>query len=217
MTTTPRSPRLLLLSTTIMLAVAGVALLGTPHPQDSPATAGQRPSPGSTSALGVSPPGPLALDTSGATTPLASTPTGAGSVSVSALPPRGEGLGGDAVIQRSLESAWPADLAPADERVLLDAGRALLRADATGVGRAQWPTIFPASGQALAPAFSAVRWRVQAAIARREGAADRAVVHLVWAGADRGGAFAEGRVTDWHFTRTPLKEEGSPWIPQPRT
>ncbi|MFC0843464.1 hypothetical protein ACFH04_06910 [Streptomyces noboritoensis] len=215
MTTTPRSPRLLLLST-VMLAFAGVALVGVPDrqgPSSPTPTPTEHATPRQPPVRSASSSSPLAPDPSGVATPPRSTPT----ATVSALPPRGEGLGGDAVIQRSLESAWPADLAPADERVLLATGRALLRADATGVGRAQWPTVFPTSNQTLAPAFSAARWRVQAAIARREGAADRTVVHLVWAGADRGGAFAEGRITDWHFTRTPLKEEGSPWIPQPRT
>ncbi|WP_344076692.1 hypothetical protein [Streptomyces crystallinus] len=96
-------------------------------------------------------------------------------------------------------------------------GRALLRADATGAGRARWPTVFPTSGRAVAPAFTAASWRVQAAIARREEAPDRAVVHLVWAGADRGGTYAEGRITNWHFTRTPSKKEGARWIPQPPT
>ncbi|WP_406346988.1 hypothetical protein [Streptomyces sp. NBC_00648] len=215
MTTTPRSPRLLLLST-VMLAVGGVALLGVPDQQEpsSPTPAPtEHPTTRQPPVHSASPSTPLAPDTSGAATPPQSSPTAA----TSALPPRGDGLGGDAVIQRSLEAAWPADLAPADERVLLDAGRALLRADATGVGRAQWPTVFPTSGQALAPAFSAARWRVQAAVARREGAADRAVVHLVWAGADRGGAYAEGRITDWHFARTLSKKEGITWIPRPRT
>ncbi|MEU9271923.1 hypothetical protein AB0E04_41940, partial [Streptomyces sp. NPDC048251] len=38
MTTTPRSPRLLMLST-VMLAVAGIALLGVPNGQEPPAAA----------------------------------------------------------------------------------------------------------------------------------------------------------------------------------
>ncbi|PKV82624.1 hypothetical protein [Streptomyces sp. TLI_146] len=217
MTTTPRSPQLLVLST-VMLAVAGIALLSVPDwrgPLSEPTAPTGHATTGRSSVRSASPSSTLAPDTSDAATSPRSSPTA--TVSVSALPPHGEGLGGDAVIQGSLESAWPADLAPADERVLLDAGRALLRADTTGLGRAQWPTVFAASGQALAPALSTARWRVQAAIARRNGAADRAVVHLVWAAVDRAGTFRDGRITNWHFTRTLSKEEGSTWIPQPRT
>ncbi|MFI8193995.1 hypothetical protein ACIF8T_35465 [Streptomyces sp. NPDC085946] len=130
------------------------------------------------------------------------------------LPPRGEGAAGDRAIQEALEAAWPADLPAGDERQLLAAGRALLRADATGMGRERWPKVFPGSG--LAPAFSSARFRVQAAIARLDGRPDRAVVHLVWAGADRGGTYSDGRITDLHFTRT--SKEGVPaWVPQPRT
>jgi hypothetical protein len=131
------------------------------------------------------------------------------------LPPRGEGVAGDRAIQQALETAWPADLPAGDERQLLAAGRALLRADATGAGRGRWPEAFPDSGRGLAPAFSTARFRVQAAIARRVDRPGRAVVHLVWAGTDRGGTYSDGRITDLHFTRT-SKEGGLSWVPQPR-
>jgi hypothetical protein len=132
------------------------------------------------------------------------------------LPPHGEGVAGDRAVQWSLESAWPADLPAADERELLTAGRALLRADATGIGRAKWPTVFPDVGQEVAPAFATARFRIQAAIARRDGSPGKAVVHLVWAGVDRGGTFTDLRITDWHFTRTTSKKGASTWTPQPR-
>ncbi|MFF4317094.1 hypothetical protein [Streptomyces sp. NPDC001507] len=138
-------------------------------------------------------------------------------VAPSPLPPHGEGVAGDQSVQRSLEGAWPADLPAADERELLTAGRALLRADATGVGRAQWPELFPDTGQVVVPAFSATRFRIQAAIARRDGGPGKAVVHLVWAGTDRGGTFTDLRIADWHFTRTTSKKGASTWTPQPRT
>ncbi|MDT0468470.1 hypothetical protein [Streptomyces gibsoniae] len=83
--------------------------------------------------------------------------------------------------------------------------------------RARWPGVFTTSGQALAPAFATGGFRIQAAIARRDGADDRAVVHLVWAGTDRGGTFTDGRITDWHFTRTTTTKGASRWTPQPRT
>ncbi|WP_405477829.1 hypothetical protein [Streptomyces canus] len=142
--------------------------------------------------------------------------TPARSVPAPALPPHGEGIAGDRAIQEALESAWPADLPAADERELLATGRALLRADATGVGRRQWPHLFTGSGQALAPAFATGRFRIQAAIARRDGSPDKAVVHLVWAGMDRGGTFTDLRITDWFFTRTTTKGAGT-WTPQSRT
>ncbi|WP_369276017.1 hypothetical protein AB5J55_44335 [Streptomyces sp. R11] len=136
---------------------------------------------------------------------------------MSALPPHGEGTVGDRAVQQSLEAAWPADLPAAEEKELLAAGRALLRADATGIGRAQWPAVFSGLGEGVAPAFAAARFRVQAAIARRDGSADKAVVHLVWAGTDRGGTFTDLRITDWHFTRTTSRKGASTWTPQPRT
>ncbi|MFF7358320.1 hypothetical protein ACFZA1_37690 [Streptomyces filipinensis] len=120
------------------------------------------------------------------------------------------------MIQQSLETAWPADLPATDDRELLAAGRALLRADATGAGRAKWPDIFPDSDQ-VTPAFATARFRIQAAIARRAGSPDKAVVHLVWAGIDRGGTFTDLRITDWHFTRTTSKKGAATWTPQPRT
>ncbi|MFJ8158473.1 hypothetical protein [Streptomyces sp. NPDC094468] len=125
-------------------------------------------------------------------------------------------MAGDAGVQRSLEEAWPADLPAADARQLLAAGRALLRADATGVGRAAWPEVFPASGRPVVPAFATARFRIQAAIARRDGSPAKAVVHLVWAGTDRGGTFTDLRITDWHFTRTAPRKGAGIWTPQPR-
>ncbi|MFF7550807.1 hypothetical protein ACFZCU_45450 [Streptomyces canus] len=212
MTTTPRSPRLLLLST-LILAVAGVALLSVPHGQEQP-------SPESTAHATTDPPSaanvpPASKPTAGtapSTTSAASTP----SAVESAPPPHGEGVAGDPAVQRNLEAAWPADLPSHDERELLAAGRSLLRADATGVGRAKWPQVFHDSGQAVAPAFATARFRIQAAIARRDGSPDKAVVHLVWAGMDRGGTFTDLRITDWFFTRT-FQKGAATWTPQPRT
>ncbi|RSN14861.1 hypothetical protein DMH25_07750 [Streptomyces sp. WAC 01325] len=100
---------------------------------------------------------------------------------------------------------------------MLRAGRSVLRADATGIDRNQWPTVFPdvSEDQAVAPAFAAARFRIQAAVARREGSSpDRAVVHLVWAGADRGGTYTDGRITDLFFTRT-TRRGITAWDPQP--
>ncbi|MCX5327795.1 hypothetical protein [Streptomyces sp. NBC_00140] len=212
MTTPPRSPRLLVLST-VVLAVCGVALLAVPHGQEQPAP-------------GSSPVSVTGVPSSAAAAPSATAPTIAAAPSKpsgaspspvvpSALPPHGEGAAGDEAIQQSLEASWPADLPAADERELLTTGRALLRADVTGVGREKWPELFPHS-PAVAPAFTAARFRIQAAIARQDGRPNRAVVHLVWAGMDRGGTFTDLRITDWHFTRTTTK--GAPaWTPQPRT
>lgn len=142
----------------------------------------------------------------------AETPSGFPSV----LPPHGDGAAGDQAVQRSLEAAWPADLPTGDERELLSAGRALLRADATGIGRAKWPNAFPNSGQVMAPAFAPARFRIQAAIARRDGSPNQAVVHLVWAGQDRGGTYTDLRITDLSFTRV-IKKGTATWTPQPRT
>jgi hypothetical protein len=215
MTTSPaRSPRLLL-TATLALVVAGVVLLTMPQAPTTPATS-------------VTPRGTDSASVPSATAPSSPPPrtgvpargtdstTPAQPVSASALPPHGEGLAGDAAIQKSLEDAWPADLAAADEHTLLAAGRGLLRADATGSGRTKWPTLFGDPDQAIAPAFATARFRIQAAIARSDGSPNKAVVHLVWAGTDRGGTYTDRRITDWYFTRTSTKG-ASPWTPQPRT
>lgn len=214
MTTIPRSPRLLMLSTAL-LAVVGVALLGMPHGQQPPAPTASLPAHATTDPSPAAPTPTTDAPAVGtpASTPAASTPA----AGASALPPHGEGTAGDAAIQKALEAAWPPDLPSGDARELLAAGRDLLRADATGIGRAHWPAVFPASRQGLAPAFATGRFRIQAAIARRDGSPDKAVVHLVWAGTDRGGTFTDGRITDWHFTRTNTLKGASTWTPQPRT
>ncbi|WP_455362576.1 hypothetical protein [Streptomyces sp. SYSU K21746] len=215
-TPSPRSPRLLLIAT-LVLAVAGVVLLALP-PRPS-ASASPTPPPGAASAARASDSlasGHRAASRAPTSDTSAATPTK--SAIASALPPHGEGVAGDRFIQQALEAAWPADLAAEDERHLRAVGRELLRADATGIGRETWPTVFGDRDQAVAPAFATARFRVQAIIARRDGAADRAVVHLVWAGTDRGGTYTDGRITDLHFTRTTSKKEGEPtWTPQPRT
>ncbi|MEV0254716.1 hypothetical protein AB0H82_10700 [Streptomyces sp. NPDC050732] len=124
--------------------------------------------------------------------------------------PRRSGRATDREIQQQLQSAWPADLPAAQEQQLRHQAAALLQADATGVGRARFPRLFGARPTgAVAPAFS--RLRIQAAIARRDGAADRAVVHLVWAAADRGGTFTDGRTSRYAFHRS--KGAGT-WMPR---
>ncbi|MFF5307569.1 hypothetical protein ACFY5F_50345 [Streptomyces sp. NPDC013161] len=212
MTTAPRSPRLLMLSTA-MLAVAGIAFLGMPHGQEPPApTATATHTPSAPSHAAATPPvGKPVADTAATTSPAAPRPF----VVQSALPPHGEGTAGDPAVQQNLETAWPADLPATDERELLTVGRALLRADATGIGRTTWPNAFPDSGQAVAPAFATARFRIQAAIARRDHSRNSAVVHLVWAGTDRSGTFTDLRISDWHFTRT-VKKGAATWTPQPR-
>ncbi|MDQ0605773.1 hypothetical protein QF037_010206 [Streptomyces canus] len=207
MTTPPRSPRLLVLST-VVLVVCGVALLAVPHGQEQPA-------PGSSPVSVTRVPSSAAAAPSVIAAPSMPRAASPSPVVPPAPPPHGEGAAGDRAIQQTLEAAWPADLPTADERELLATGRALLRADATGVGREKWPEIFPHS-PAVAPAFATARFRIQAAIARQDGRPDKAVVHLVWASADRGGTFTDLRITDWYFTRTTTK--GAPaWTPQPRT
>ncbi|MGW3956444.1 hypothetical protein ACWEKM_37350 [Streptomyces sp. NPDC004752] len=209
MTATPRSPRLLLI-TTVVLTVAGSVLLAVPHGQGAKvsvmppsATAPATPPPLTSTAPHGPADGPRSTATTSASAP------------ASALPPHGEGEAGDPAIQQVLEKSWPTDLPAEDERQLLTDGRALLRADATGIGRSKWPRVFGDSHQAVAPAFATARFRVQAAIARRDGSPTKAVVHLVWAGTDRGGTYTDGRITDLHFTRT-IKKGKATWNPQPR-
>ncbi|MEU3795962.1 hypothetical protein AB0F07_40360 [Streptomyces fructofermentans] len=206
MTTAPaRSPRLLVILT-LLLVVTGGTLLAMPRPASTP-------SPGT--AAPTRHPSATARDQRTAQGPRLTRLAPTERADPSALPPRGEGPAGDKAIQKSLEAAWPPDLAATDERRLLAAGRHLLRADATGIGRNGWPALFGSPGQTIAPAFATARFRIQAAVARRDNSPDKAVVHLVWAGTDRGGTHTDRRVTDWHFTRTSTKGATS-WTPQPR-
>ncbi|MFH8737587.1 hypothetical protein [Streptomyces sp. NPDC017964] len=129
------------------------------------------------------------------------------------MPPRGEGRAGDRQIQEVLERSWPADLPKRQAADLVSVGRAVLIADVTGVGRDRFPTAFPAhSGPLVAPAFSRVR--IQAAIARKDTMPGRAVVHLVWAGADRGGTYTDGRLADLTFNH---RQGDAAWTPLPPT
>jgi hypothetical protein len=208
----PRSPRLLL-TATLTLLVTGTALLARPTLSGPGESAGPAARQAATIPSGHPAPSFSSTSPAASSTPQDATTTAgasdpAPSPSASALPPHGEGTSGDRAIQQALDTAWPADLDGADERQLMTLGRALLRADATGVGRDRWPAYF-AQQEAVAPAFAVARFRIQAAIARQDGAPDRAVVHLVWAGTDRGGTHTDGRITDLHFTRTtPTHKKG---------
>ncbi|MFD5633638.1 hypothetical protein ACFWJM_05770 [Streptomyces sp. NPDC127077] len=212
----PRSPRPLLFIA-VLLAAIGVFILLLPTDSSPPATAspGRSLSPRPSHLLPLPVPSTASIRAGGGKSTIArrqGEPAGS-----TALPPHGEGVAGDRAIQQVLEKAWPADLSPADEQQLRTQGAALLRADATGVGRAIWPGVFEDLDQVVAPAFATARFRVQAVIARRDGGAvDRAVVHLVWAGVDRGGTFTDGRITDWYFTRVISKKGDPTWNPQPR-
>ncbi|MFB7419774.1 hypothetical protein ACFC1L_34800 [Streptomyces sp. NPDC056210] len=130
------------------------------------------------------------------------------------LPPRGEGRAGDRQIQELLERSWPADLPTRQASDLVAVARAVLFADVTGVGRDRFPTAFPTRDEPLiAPAFSRVR--IQAALARKDTTAKgQAVVHLVWAGADRGGTYTDGRLADLTFRHS---QGDAAWEPLPPT
>ncbi|MCX4554228.1 hypothetical protein [Streptomyces sp. NBC_01500] len=188
--TAHRSPWALLAGTGLLLFV-GLVLLA-PHDDRSGPGSGRR------SVAAIAPPrvSPSASARARVSFPPA-TPVDGGDAnrgpapSGGAVPDRGDGPAGDPAIQRVLDRSWPADLPAADERQLRVLGSALLRRDATGAERA---------GRAVVvPAFT--RFRIQAVIARRAGSRD-AVVHLVWAGADRGGTFTDGRITDLYFHST---------------
>ncbi len=107
-----------------------------------------------------------------------------------ALPEPGAGPRADPLVQRALDRAIPADLLPADERLVTELARAVWMAEVTGEGRSQWPGYFPHSS--LTAAYS--RGHVQALIARHApDSKAEAVVHLVWAGADPAGRFLNSR------------------------
>ncbi|MFG2753938.1 hypothetical protein [Streptomyces xanthophaeus] len=103
------------------------------------------------------------------------------------LPPPGSGPAADPLIQQALDQASRADLPPDDERRLLDAARSA------------W----------LAETSAYTQVHIQAATARRDtgpgsagGTEVRAVVRLVWAGADPAGTLLDGRTAALYYTQT---------------
>ena len=127
------------------------------------------------------------------------------STTASELPPPGSGPTANPIVQRALDRAIPADLPTATARQLTALGRAVWAAEVTGTGRTRWPRYF--NGDAAADALYS-RVRIQAAIARRDGSTGRAVVRLVWAGADPSGTYLDDRTATVHFTH-----EGVSWNP----
>lgn len=108
------------------------------------------------------------------------------------LPPPGSGPAADPLIQQALNQASSPDLPTADERRLLE------------LGRTAW----------LADTARYTQVRIQAATARRDtppapdpspnaGSHElvRAVVRLVWAGADPAGTFLDCRTAAVRFTQ----------------
>ncbi|MFE2167921.1 hypothetical protein ACFXB3_23110 [Streptomyces sp. NPDC059447] len=108
------------------------------------------------------------------------------------LPPPGSGPGADPLIQQVMDEASAPDLPADEERRLLE------------LGRTAW----------LGETSRYSQVRIQAATARRDptlasgpgSAGDarqtvRAVVRLVWAGADPAGTFLDGRPAAVHFTQ----------------
>ncbi|GGV52557.1 hypothetical protein GCM10010245_82820 [Streptomyces spectabilis] len=199
-TSRPRLPWLLL-AVTVLLAATALGMLTVPQSPSLPSAAPSRTvSALSTPAFGQKDTYAPPSFPAGSGSEAPSLPPDAAPTPVGELPPRAEGPDADRPIQQHLEQDWPRDLPVVQEQRLRAAGARLLRADATGAGRELFPGVFGRRPPHLiAPAFSRVR--IQAAIARRApgGGARRAVVHLVWAGADRGGTYLDTRVTDLYF------------------
>lgn len=103
------------------------------------------------------------------------------------LAPPGEGPAGDQALRRELARLSPPDLAPAVEEQLAGRARRDLMDDTAAVYR---------------------QVRVQAALARRGGSDEQALVHLVWAGSGPDGEFREGRTTTVRYEK---KDKGS-WV-----
>ncbi|THA49452.1 hypothetical protein E6R62_28025 [Streptomyces sp. A1136] len=104
------------------------------------------------------------------------------------MPPPGSGPAADPLIQQALDQASTRDLPADEEQRLLDLGRTAWLGETAG--------------------YSQVR--IQAATARRDNtpAVDphaqhplRAVVRLVWAGADPAGTFLDGRTATVTFAQ----------------
>lgn len=185
------------LAAALALTVAGALLTytGLHHPSPTRHTAPyQEAAPASAPAASASPdlpspsqaaPGP-STPAVPATAKASRQPDGPGPQASSApgeLPPPGSGPAADPLIQQALDRASSPDLAPDDERALIDAGRAAWLAETAGYTQV----------------------RIQAATARRnpepDGGQLRAVVRLVWAGADPAGTLLDGRPATVLYTQ----------------
>ncbi|MGW2081315.1 hypothetical protein ACWCOW_31045 [Streptomyces sp. NPDC001939] len=205
---------LLLTLTTALTALGGMLLLPAVQADDASRPSGPVHSAAAKASPTDAPSGRPAPTDRHPSAPTAQTPPATKNAQAAELPPRGEGRAGDRQIQEVLESSWPADLPRRQAADLVAVARAVLIADVTGVGRDRFPTAFPdQEGPLVAPAFSRVR--IQAAIARKDTTTPgQAIVHLVWAGADRGGTYTDGRLADLTFNH---RREGSAWTPLPLT
>lgn len=208
---TPRNPTRRLSGLTLVtgagaLALVGAGLLTMASQHATPAT----PAPPvrvTASAATSQPTRASSATATPAPTQRAPSAVRAAGASASELPPPGSGPAGDPAIQRALESATAADLPPHTAKALVALGRQVWTAEATGNGRERWPTYFGDHASGATWLYS--RFRLQAAVARRDAAAPgRAVVRLVWAGADPSGSFLEDRTATVTFTRT-----GATWTP----
>ncbi|MFI5808718.1 hypothetical protein [Streptomyces sp. NPDC051561] len=195
----PRSP-LVLLAAGVLLAVLGVFLLAEPAPPQpvprppavlSPTPRG--PEDGATARLGPARSG-LGPAQQSAADPVPDAPAGR----PNALPVSGEGPRGDPAIQKAVRAAVPDDLPPDTGQVLAQLGKAVQIAETTGQGRHLWPAYFPPDQ----PVRAYTRVRIQASAARADGPG-RALVHLVWAGADPAGTYRDGRPATLRFQHTP--------------
>ncbi|MEV6781964.1 hypothetical protein [Streptomyces sp. NPDC051098] len=190
-----------LLYAAALLATSGCLLIAIALPGASQSDRTRQAHPAQVSAV------PPSQDTRDSDTSASTThPTPSSAPMGGLLPPPGSGPAADPLIQRALDQAMPPDLPAATSRELAALGRAVWTAEVTGTGRQKWPQYFTQPATA-----TYTRVRIQAAVARRNPdhrAADAAVVHLVWAGADPSGTYLDGRPATVHLTR-----EGATWNP----
>lgn len=186
-----------------VLAIVGVSLLAMASQHSTPTTLVPQlhvTAPAAT-------PRPPHVATSAAPAPVAPSATRTTGAPASELPPPDSGPAGDPAIQRALDAATPEDLPAQTAATLVDLGRRVWTAEATGTGRQRWPGYFGAPSGGASWTYS--RFRIQAAIARRDASSPgRAVVRLVWAGADPAGQFLDDRTATVTFTR-----QGQTWTP----
>ncbi|MFF4323785.1 hypothetical protein [Streptomyces sp. NPDC001568] len=196
-----------LIAGALVLATVGTLLLyaGTgdkPAPRADkvlPVEAG-RPSsasPSSIPARGSASPGetvharPSVTDSATASTSASADPAAAGQ-----LPPPGSGPAADPLIQQVLDQATSPDLPPDNERQLLALGRAAWERETAGYTQVRIQAATARRDTAPMPSPSAGTGTVAG---RPE--VGRAVVRLVWAGADPAGNFLDGRPAAVHFTQ----------------
>jgi hypothetical protein len=192
-----------LIAASVLLAVAGIAILtyAGQDPAASPLPQRHLPQPGASSEVAR----PAASTSPGAGTTAASGEPSAPTTTatVPTVVAAGDGPGGDRAIQQVLDDSSRPNLPQSQAQQMVELGKRIWLAQITGAGRGQWPGYFRGADARFV--YHAVR--IQAAIARATGSG-QVTVNLVWAGTD-----PTGQVLEDQPATVTLHQNGNTWQP----